>query len=405
VEIDYIALAAPLFILMIGLELWVVRRNRREYYRFSDSLTNISTGILQQLIGLLCVVWIYGVYAWIHQQARIFELSAGSVWVWAVCFVAVDFAYYWYHRLAHELNFLWASHVAHHQSEEYNLSVALRQGAFQPLFSCVFYWPIALLGFPPVVFAACLAFDTLYQFWIHTRTIDRLGPLEAVLMTPSHHRVHHGRNPIYIDRNHGGCFIVWDKWFGTFEPESEPVVFGITTPLRSWNPIWANLHYWIELGSAALRAQRLRDKLLLFVKPPGWFPEDLGGFKPAPPVQWPATKFDPPLSRPLAVYCGLQFVQVLVFSSVLPAFAGQLGSAALWLAAALLAWALLNIGALADGRRWAVASELVRVVATPVLCVTLLPEIGSWIPIAIALNVVPLVRSVLRPRFERAPIG
>ncbi len=404
-ERDYIALAAPVFMLLIGLELWVVRRHRADYYRLSDSLDNIATGILQQWVSILGAAWIVGVYFWIHQHGRIFELSSESVWVWVVCFVAVDFAYYWYHRLAHEVNFLWASHIAHHQSEEYNLSVALRQGAFQPLFSCVFYWPIALLGFPPVIFTACLAFDTLYQFWIHTRTIDRLGPFEAVFMTPSHHRVHHGRNPIYIDRNHGGCFILWDKLFGTFEPESEEVVFGITTQLGSWNPVWANFHYWIEIGSAALRARRLRDKFLMFVKPPGWYPEDLGGFRPAPALERPTTKFDPPLPRNLAVYCTLQFVQVLVLSSAIPALADELDTAALWLAAGLVTWSLLNIGVLADGRRWAVGSEFVRVVATPILCTQLLPAIGIWIPIALALNIVPLVRGVLRPRAERLSAG
>ncbi len=391
-ELNYIALAAPAFLLLIGLELFVVRRDRREYYRLSDSMNNVATGILQQLIAILCAVWIVGVYAWIHESLRLFDLSDTDVWVWVACFIAIDFAYYWYHRLAHEVNFLWASHIAHHQSEEYNLSVALRQGAFQPLFSCVFYWPIALIGFPPAIFAACLAFDTLYQFWIHTRTIARLGPLEAVFMTPSHHRVHHGRNPVYIDRNHGGCFIVWDKWFGTFEPETEEVVFGITKKLGSWNPVWANFHYWIEIGSAALRTHRVRDKILMFVKPPGWYPEDLGGFSPAPQLERPTKKFDPPLPRRTAVYCALQFVQALSLAAAIPALAGDFEPLALWLAAGLVTWSLLNTGVLAEGRRWAVGSELVRVIATPLLCVPLVPTIGIWIPIALALNIVPLVQ-------------
>ena len=393
---SYIALAVPIFFALIAFELFLVRHRRREYYRLADSMSNIATGMLQQLVTLLGAVWIVGVYAWIHDRFGLFELPADAVWVWVAAFVLVDFAYYWYHRSAHEVNFLWASHIAHHQSEEYNLSVALRQGAFQPLFSCVFYWPLAWLGVPPAVFVACLAFDTLYQFWIHTRTIDRLGPLEAVLMTPSHHRVHHGRNPRYVDRNHGGCFIFWDKLFGTFEPEGEPVVYGITSPLGSWNPLWANLHYWVELFAVARRTRRWRDKLAMFWKPPGWHPADLGGFRPAPEIEQPPRKFDPPLARSAALYTGLQFAQVLVASSAVSALASGWSGVELGLATALIAWALLGVGAVCDGRAWAPAAEALRVAATPLLCLPLLEGAGLLVAAALVANVAPLYWLLLR---------
>lgn len=401
--LDYIALSVPLFFALIALELWIVRRERRDYYRLADSLSNIGTGVLQQLVGLLGAVWIVGVYFWIHGRFALLELPADSVAVWIAAFLLVDLAYYWYHRSAHEVNFLWASHVAHHQSEEYNLSVALRQGAFQPLFSCVFYWPLALLGIPPTVFVVCAALDTLYQFWIHTRTIDRLGPLEAVLMTPSHHRVHHGRNPRYIDRNHGGFLIVWDKLFGTFEPEGEPVVYGITTPLASWNPVWANLHYWVELFGLARRTRRWRDKAAVFLRRPGWHPADLGGFHAPPPVESPPRKFDPPLATPAALYASLQFAQVLAASIAVSAFAAGWSGAQLGLAAVAMAWALLGVGAVCDERPWAPAAEALRLAATPLLCLPLFGDAALPFALAIAANAVPLYALLWRAG-SRTPV-
>ena len=159
-----------------------------------------------------------------------------------------DFLYYWFHRLSHEINAFWAAHVVHHQSEEYNLAVALRQGTFQGVFSWVFYLPLAVLGFPPLVFLTVSSIDTLYQFWIHTRVIGRLGPLEWVLNTPSNHRVHHAKNPQYIDKNCGGALIIWDRMFGTYAAEVEPPVFGVLEmPTRPFNPFYLQLYLWRDL--------------------------------------------------------------------------------------------------------------------------------------------------------------
>jgi hypothetical protein len=297
--------------------------------------------------------------------------------------VGVDLLYYWFHRLSHEINFLWAAHVVHHQSEEYNLTVALRQSALQPFFSNVFYWPLALLGVPPPVFLACVSFNTLYQFWIHTRLLGRLGPLEQLLMTPSHHRVHHGRNPRYIDRNHGGTFILWDKLFGTFEPETEEVVYGITKPLASWNPLWANLHDWLELGRAARATQRWRDKLLVFLKPPGWLPDDLGGFQPAPAIPRDARgaslvrKYDPPLPRATTVYATVQFVQVLALAVVFIAGSGMLAPALRIALAGGVTWGLVSVGALFEGAAWAGRCEWLRLLMTPAAVLALAPAAAT----------------------------
>jgi sterol desaturase/sphingolipid hydroxylase (fatty acid hydroxylase superfamily) len=174
--------------------------------------------------------------------------------------------------MSHEINAIWATHIVHHQSEEYNLTVALRQSWFQAFFSTLFYLPLAWIGFDPITTVTVIAFNTLYQFWIHTELIKNMGWFEWIFNTPSHHRVHHGSNPEYIDKNHGGTLIVWDRIFGTFQAEQVAPVYGITTPLRSWNPFHANFHYWNDLIQLSARASRATDKLKVFFAAPGWQP-------------------------------------------------------------------------------------------------------------------------------------
>jgi sterol desaturase/sphingolipid hydroxylase (fatty acid hydroxylase superfamily) len=394
----YIALAIPVFFASIGVELWVARRRGRAYYRLNDSINDLGTGVLQQIVAVLFAALMVAGYLAIHGSLRIATLPADSALVWVACFLGVDFLYYWFHRLSHEINFLWAAHVVHHQSEEYNLTVALRQSALQPFFSMVFYWPLAVLGFPPAVYLACVSFNTLYQFWIHTRTIGRLGPLEHVLMTPSHHRVHHGRNPIYIDRNHGGTFIVWDKLFGTFEPEGEEVVYGITKPLASWNPLWANAHYWLELWGFGRATDRWKDKLLVFLMPPGWLPDDLGGFQPPPPVEAGVTPYDPPVSRATSVYAVVQFAQILALSLAFIVLRDSLAHAELLVLAAAITWGLFDLGALFDGRRWAGRSEWLRLLAMPGVALALAPPtLGPVLAVALTANWLLAWRLGVRP--------
>ncbi|MDB4965462.1 MAG: uncharacterized protein JWN44_1151 [Myxococcales bacterium] len=272
-----IVLAIPVFLAFMGLELLIARRRGRNLYRFADSIANLGNGIGEQVIAAFALPLTFGVYAAIWAHARMATISERSVLAWVVLFFAVDLCYYLFHRAAHRINFLWAGHVVHHQSEEYNLSVALRQSWVQQLFQWAFYVPLALAGFPPGMFLLMTTLNTLYQFFIHTRLVDRLGPLELVLNTPSHHRVHHGVNPRYIDRNYAGILIIWDRLFGTFEPEGKEPIYGLVKPLGSFNPLWANLHYWSEMASMARRTRRLRDKLAAFVAPPEWRPADLGG--------------------------------------------------------------------------------------------------------------------------------
>jgi sterol desaturase/sphingolipid hydroxylase (fatty acid hydroxylase superfamily) len=363
-SVDYIHLAIPVFFLLIGVELLAARIVERDSYRLSDSVSDLSCGVLQQLADAFLRGALFAGYAGLYAGYRLADVPQHAPWAWAVCFVAQDFLYYWFHRFSHEVSAAWAAHVVHHQSEEYNLTVALRQGAFQPAISWVFYLPLALAGFPPVMFLAVASFNTLYQFWIHTRLVGRLGLLEWVLNTPSHHRVHHARNPRYIDRNHGGTLIVWDRLFGTFAAERQEPVYGVTRPLRSWNPVWANLDYWAELWDVARRARHPLDRLRVLWKPPGWRPADLGGpLRPTEVDRASYVKFDVPLAGPVKRYVLVQFTAVLLATTPYLQASATLGAALRSAGALAITWSLLSLGGLLERRAWAVALEAARLAA------------------------------------------
>ena len=361
-KVDYIALSVPVFFILIGIELGWSFYKKLDYYRLNDSISNLSQGIGQQLTGIFMKTALFFGYMYIYEHWRLFDLPQ-TIWVWIILFIGVDFFYYWFHRMSHQINALWAAHIVHHQSEEYNLTVALRQSWFQGWFSWVFYLPLAFLGFEPLMFLTLSAFNTLYQFWIHTRLIKNMGPLEYILNTPSHHRVHHGSNPKYIDKNHAGTLIIWDRLFGTFQKEEEAVYYGITTPLASWNPIWANVHYWDELWNTAKQSPRWTDKINVFIKPPGWFPAHLGGFKGAPeidPVRY--QKYNPAYQKKLVPYVLFQFVMglaaavpILFLYHTLPALA--LGTGVLY-----VILTLLTCTALLEEKKWQVKLEYARLV-------------------------------------------
>jgi sterol desaturase/sphingolipid hydroxylase (fatty acid hydroxylase superfamily) len=404
-----IALSIPIFFLLIGLEIWIERRERRldsgrTLYRLNDTINDLACGTIQQLAGVFGKTVLFAGYILIFERFRLATLDSGSWAHWAVAFLGLDFFYYWFHRASHEVNFLWAAHIVHHQSEEYNLSVALRQSAVQQFLGAPFYWPLALLGVPPMMFLALDAGDTLYQFWIHTRTIGRMGFLDAILNTPSNHRVHHGSNEKYIDRNHGGVLIVWDKLFGTFQREEEEPAYGVTRPLANWNPLWANLQYWGELVGVARRTRRWRDKLLIFLKPPGWRPADVPFDKP-PYTPIEGRKYDARPPAGLATEAVFQFL--LAMGAVIALLFGgdSVGPGAKLALAVFAVWGLTNVGGLFDRRAWLPASETARWIATVVAALLLAPP-GWRLPAGAAAGLlaltalVPVLRK--RARFGRS---
>ena len=376
--VNYIALSIPVFFALIGVELLVSWWQNRKLYRLNDALNDLHCGILSQVLGVFTKTLVFSGYVFLYESARMLEMASSSTLVWVACFLGVDFLYYWFHRISHESNLPWGAHIVHHSSEEYNLAVALRQGSFQHLFGWIFYLPLAWIGFPPLVFLACKSFNTLYQFWIHTRAIGRLGAFEWVFNTPSHHRVHHGCDTKYIDRNYGGTLIVWDRLFGTFQIEEEEPTYGITKPLANWNPLWANVHYYADLVDLTRRAPNLREKLKVWIKGPAWKPDWAphgpgGAVERSPLLQGEAGKYDAKAPRALALYAFVHFL-TLIPMTVLLLHQGDAMTG--WQRAGIgiaVAWTAANVGSIFDGRRWLVGSELLRLAALALAALTLAP--------------------------------
>jgi sterol desaturase/sphingolipid hydroxylase (fatty acid hydroxylase superfamily) len=309
-----IVLATPLFLLLIGIEFWIARRRGRHAYRLNDTLNSIGLGVMSQLTGVFGALVTLGIYTGVYRHASVWQLPARAVWVWVIGLVLYDFCYYWHHRFGHTVALFWAAHVVHHQSEHYNLSTALRQTSTGWVGGWVFYLPMAVLGFPPAVFAGVALIDLLYQYWVHTEQIGRLGWFDRWFCAPSNHRVHHAVNECYLDKNYGGILILWDRLFGSYAPEddAQACVYGTRAPLRSWNPVWANLQHYADLVKETRRASTAADRLRLWLKPPGWRPADVT-------ERWPKPRFDierverydPPMTRAAALGAATLFAAVL----------------------------------------------------------------------------------------------
>lgn len=317
-----IVLATPVFLLLIGIEFLVGLRRGRNTYRLNDALNSIGLGIMSQIVGLFSALFTVWLYVLVFEHASLWQLPANALWVWLVGLVLYDFLYYWHHRFGHTVALFWAAHVVHHQSEDYNLSTALRQTGSGWVGGWLFYLPMAVLGFPPLVFGVVALVDLLYQYWVHTQQIGKLGWFDRWFCAPSNHRVHHAVNDKYLDKNYGGIFIVWDRLFGSFieedGPEGEKIVYGTRGPLRSWNPVWANLQYYADLFKDSWHAASRADKLRVWFMHPGWRPGDVAARFPKPAFDITRVeRYDPPMSATAQwVAIGL-FVALLGATSLL----------------------------------------------------------------------------------------
>ena len=262
--------AGPGFLLSIVIERYLFRGVRKARYEARDTWANIAAGAGSQVLG---APWALAEVAALVALYDVAPVHLHRGWAaWVIAMIGVDIAYYWYHRLHHESRVLWAIHVAHHSSQRYNLSVALRQ-PWVVVSTLPFLAPLAVLGVSPSLILTSFAINLLYQFLIHTELIGRLwSPIEYLFNTPSHHRVHHGTNPQYLDRNYGGILIVWDRMFGSFEPEVAPVVYGLTKNINTHNPFRIETHEWVAIYRDVRRAGSVREVLGYVFKHPGWTP-------------------------------------------------------------------------------------------------------------------------------------
>ena len=355
-----IVFATPVFLLLIALEyVWSRRANARvpaqRAYRLNDMVNSVSLGILSQLSGVLTKLLTIGIYTAVFGAVALYpKLDFWNTWYgYVIALLFYDLCYYGLHRAGHVVALFWAAHVVHHQSQHYNLSTALRQTSTGAFFGWIFYIPMALAGVPPLVFGIVALIDLLYQFWVHTEQVGKLGWFDRVFCSPSNHRVHHAVNDPYIDRNYGGLLVVWDRLFGSFQEEmdAEPCVYGTRGALNSWDPLWANAEVYAGLAKDSWRTRNWGDKLRIWFKPPGWQPADLQRDHPKPAFRLAAvTTYNPTLTTAQQWFASLQFVASLGAVSVFlwNADAMTVGQAALWVAA--LASTMWGLGLFMQGR-------------------------------------------------------
>jgi len=280
VNFDPVTLATPFFILAVIVEILFAKfLKTRTYYEAKDTATSLVMGLGSTIAGLMTAGVVAAATLWVYRN-RVFTIPMTAIWAWDALFFLEDLTYYGFHRLSHERRFWWAAHVNHHSSQHYNLSTALRQTWTGGINGTWLLWlPLAFLGFPPAMIATQQGISLVYQFWIHTEAIKRLpAPIEAVFNTPSHHRVHHARNPRYLDRNYAGILIIWDRLFGTFEPErdDEPCRYGLVKNLGDFNIVRVAFHEWIGIVRDLMKARSARDVLGYVFGPPGWRPDGDG---------------------------------------------------------------------------------------------------------------------------------
>lgn len=268
---EIILYAIPFFILALLGELAISAWRKAQAYETTDALASLSMGLGSMVADAGFKFFAFGLF-WVAYQFRWFELDAGQAWVWVLLILGDDFCYYWYHRAGHRVRMVWAAHINHHSSTYFNLSTALRQSWTTGIFKPWFYLPLAFMGFHPILILAAQSISLIYQFWVHTEFIGRLGPLEWVMNTPSHHRVHHGANKQYVDKNYAGIFIIWDRLFGTFEPERQKVVYGLRKDFTSRNPIVIAFHEWQDMLRDIKEEPDWRNKLAYLLMPPAWRP-------------------------------------------------------------------------------------------------------------------------------------
>ncbi|MBT8099847.1 MAG: sterol desaturase family protein [Gammaproteobacteria bacterium] len=383
---DLIALAVPFFLSLLVIEFVVDRVSASGYYRANDAINSLSAGILSTTFGyftrlLPLIVWGFVLqnFALIDMPLAWFDASARGISLWIVAAVLWDLCYYWFHRLSHEISILWAAHAVHHQSEDYNLSTALRQTSTGFIFGWIFYLPLFVIGFPLEILLTVNAVNLIYQFWVHTQVVRKLGVLDRILVTPSNHRVHHAQNERYIDKNYGGMLILWDRLFGTYEDErdDDPVIFGVRKPLANWNPFWANLQVYDYLLFDARHTRRWRDKIGVWFRRTGWRPADVAATHPKGTTDLTSfEKYNPPLQPAVRRYVLAQFGVAIVGSFLIAALFARDGANAVMLPCLMLWAQLLGIGYLNNGRATGIRIEAMRVTVLNPILVLMITETG-----------------------------
>jgi sterol desaturase/sphingolipid hydroxylase (fatty acid hydroxylase superfamily) len=370
--------AMPSFLVLVLFEKWWGWRKGNDTVRTNDMLSSLSSGmtnVTKDVLGLSVVVISYG---WLLDKVAVVHVPSGWI-TYAVAFIALDFAGYWVHRIAHEYNLFWNNHIVHHSSEEFNLACALRQSISSILkIFAIFLLPAAFLGVPQEVIAIVAPLHLFAQFWYHTQHIERMGFLEKIIVTPSHHRVHHAINTEYLDKNYGQIFIFWDKLFGTYQEEmpTVPAVYGVTRPVQTWNPIKINfMHLWLLIKDA-WRAERLEDKFKIWFMPLGWRPADVAKKYPVEKIKdvYHFQKYDPANVKGLMAWSWMQMLVLLLFLSYLFGNIAKIGNPNMFIYGAFIFLTVYALTDLMDKNFSAIFWEGIRVV----LGIYIIFQQGDW---------------------------
>ena len=399
-----ITFAIPLFFGLILIEFFYGVVTKQNNYRINDAITSMSLGLISRFVPILGLGFQYVVYKAVAEHYNFNLLNGEEVWVWVTAFILYDVCYYWMHRIHHEIKVFWATHVVHHHGEEFNLSTALRQTSTGFLWKWVFFLPMFIIGIPPHIYVSVAGLNLVYQFWVHTEHIGRLGFLEYIFVTPSNHRVHHAQNEDYLDANYGGVFILWDRLFGTFIDERTDLkpVYGTVKPLKSFNPFWANIEVFYQMILDSYHTKKWKDKIRVWFSPPAWRPDDVKDKYPVDKNDLNNfEKYDPEITKTEKIFAFFQFTMINGLTILMLFNVDKFSYQEMAGVAILVSTLAISNALLLDGKRYANNIEVVR--ACAVLVFVYLGFFTNFVYLILGHTIIALiVASIFSLRFNQA---
>ncbi|WP_313387067.1 sterol desaturase family protein [Chishuiella sp.] len=353
----YLAFAIPAFFLFVWIEYKIAERKKmKNVFKYESSISNISIGIAERLLNLFITGSFYQLFVYIYENYRLMTLP-NTWWIWIIMLLATDFVWYWYHRLGHEINIFWGAHIVHHQSEEFNYTVAARITTLQAIVRNLFWCVLPFVGFHPNLVMTILVVHGVYSFFTHTQVIGKLGWLEYIFITPSLHGVHHASDEKYLDKNYGDVFVFWDKIFGTFQEEEEKPHYGLTHPIKSYSFLWQHFHYYLELYEAAKRENTIKGKLRIYFGSPAVLDQDI---RPIIEKKWLSKNKKDDYNFEFKNYLNIQLFVAFSLMLAMTYYYSKLDSLTLFVGTAFILITLINIGAQLEQKRWVPYLEHIR---------------------------------------------
>ena len=399
-----ITYAIPFFMLLVGIEFVYGLIKKENNYRINDALASMSLGLISRFVPLLGLGFQYVVYTYVAEEFNLSLLNSTETWVWVTAFFMYDLCYYWMHRLHHEIKVFWATHVVHHHGEEFNLSTAMRQTSTGFLWKWIFFLPMFLVGIPPNVFVTVAGINLIYQFWVHTEHIGKLGVLEYIFITPSNHRIHHAQNDDYLDANYGGVFIIWDRIFGTYIDERDDLkpVYGTVKPLKTFNPLWANIEVFYQMILDSYHTKKWKDKIRVWFSPPAWRPDDVKDRYPVDKNDLNNfEKYDPEITKTEKIFAFFQFTMINGLTILMLFNVDKFSYQEMAGVAILVSTLAISNALLLDGKRYANNIEVVR--ACAVLLFVYLGFFTNFVYLILGHTIIALiVASIFSLRFNQA---